>query len=70
MKFKTKYYKNWHKKFAWLPKTLNDGVIIWLESYEIRYQEKGEKCDCGCRCPIVGWWEHKYNNIIYSTNNK
>jgi hypothetical protein len=24
----------WHKKFAWLPTLLDDGSVVWLETYK------------------------------------
>ena len=57
MIFKNKYYKEWHKKFAWFPENIN-GETVWLRSYYMRYVTSDEY---GCeRCKhFSGWWELK-----------
>ena len=30
------HWENWHRCFAWRPKTLEDGQVVWLETLERR----------------------------------
>lgn len=44
MKWYSKYYEQWHLKFALLPKRCNTGHIVWLEKYYTKY---GRRKDTG-----------------------
>jgi len=53
------------KRFAWLPKTMSNGIRIWLESYFSveQYKEIGVMTDNGIIVPEEEWVE------IYSEIN-
>ena len=56
----SKFSKNWTKKFAFFPTSI-EGKMIWLKFYKERYvsiEDVDEVPDFGDdNLNVVGWWE-------------